>query len=100
MATKLMKLYFSQAQKADVVDCLLQVDSISGFSIYAIEGYSRSHERYDLVEQISGARRMLTAEIICTDAAVPALQNALAQLHFSDPLRYTLVAIEANGHLN
>lgn len=99
MNSKLLKLYFSREQKADVVDCLLQVDSISGFSLYDVEGFSRRHEVFDLAEQIRGARRVLSAEIICTGDDIALIQNELKQLHFKEPVRYLLVPLEDIGHI-
>ncbi len=99
MKSQLLKLYFSREQKPEVVDCLLQVDSLSGFSLYDIEGFSRRHESFDLSEQIRGARRMLAAEIICTNAEVQSIRNQLKQIHFKDSVRFVLLAIEDDGHV-
>ncbi|MCA1768102.1 MAG: DUF3240 family protein [Idiomarina sp.] len=99
MKSKLLKLYFSREQKAEVVDCLLQVDSLSGFSLYDIEGFSRRHESFDLAEQIRGARRMLTAEIICSDAEVKLVQSELKKLHFKEPVRYNVLELDDCGHV-
>ncbi len=98
MTSKLLKLYFSREQKADVVDCLLQVDSLSGFSLYDIEGFSRRHESFDLAEQIRGARHMLSAEIICTDDEIQLIQNELKQLHFKESVRFVLLPLDDYGH--
>lgn len=98
MPTKLIKLYFSREQKADLVDSLIQLDVISGFSLYDIDGYSRNHGRFDIGEQIRGARRMLVAEIICTSDDVSTIHHALSQLHFKEPIRYAVQTLDEVGH--
>ena len=99
MNSKLLKLYFSREQKADVVDCLLQIDALSGFSLYEIDGFSRRHERYDIAEQIRGARRMLAAEVVCNEHDLTEIRAALQRLNVKEPIRFTLHPIEAMGHL-
>jgi len=98
MPNKLLKLYFSREQKADLVDCLIQLECLSGFSLYDIDGFSRNHERYDIGEQIRGARRMIMAEIICSGEDVTHIREALSELHFNEPVRFSMQKIEDVGH--
>ncbi|HAS14938.1 MAG TPA: DUF3240 domain-containing protein [Idiomarina abyssalis] len=98
MLNKLLKLYFSREQKADLVDCLIQLDYLSGFSLYDIDGFSRNHERFDVGEQIRGARGMLMAEVICSVDDVARIREALSQLHFKEPIRYVMQSVEDVGH--
>jgi len=98
MSNKLLKLYFSREQKADIVDCLIQLDGLSGFSLYDMDGFSRNHEPFDIGEQIRGARRMLMVEVICTEADVVRIRESLSSLHFNESIRYLLQPIEAQGH--
>ncbi|WP_289116733.1 DUF3240 family protein [uncultured Idiomarina sp.] len=98
MPNKLLKLYLSREQKADLVDCLIQLDVISGFSFYDIDGFSRNHERFDIDEQVRGARRMVMAEVICSNEDVHCIQEAISQLHFKEPMRYTLQPLNDVGH--
>jgi hypothetical protein len=100
MSNKLLKLYFSREQRSEVVDCLMQVTSISGFSIYDIDGFSRRHEQFDIGEQIRGARHMQVAEIIATEQDIVAIRDAVRALHFGEPLRYLVQPLEAVGHFN
>ncbi|RUO76175.1 DUF3240 family protein [Idiomarina seosinensis] len=99
MPNKLIKLYFSCEQKVDLVDSLIQLDIISGFSLYAIDGFSRDHERFDISEQIKGSRRMMVAEIICSDDDITTVLKSLSNLHFREPIRYVIQPIENTGHL-
>lgn len=98
MPNKLLKLYFNCEQKADLTDCLIQLDVISGFTLYSIDGFSRNHQRFDIDEQIRGARRMLMAEIICSEDDIAHIREALSNLYFSDPIRYVIQSIESIGH--
>ncbi|WP_411359805.1 DUF3240 family protein [Pseudidiomarina salilacus] len=98
MSLKLLKIYFSEAQKPDVIDALLKAKVVSGFSVYAIDGFGRVHERYDISEQIRGARRMVIAEVVCEPDVIKAVEQAISTLHFKDPIRYMVHNVEDCGH--
>ena len=98
MSNKLLKLYFSREQKDDILDCLIQLNCLSGFSLYDIDGFSRNHKRFDIGEQIRGARRMFVVEVICRETDVAKIRKSLSALHFNESIRYLLQPIETDGH--
>ena len=100
MSLKLLKIYFSEAQKPDIIDVLLKTEEVSGFSIYAIDGFGRAHERYDISEQIRGARRMVMAEIVCEPEVIKSVEMAISNLHFKDRIRYMVHTVDECGHFH
>ena len=53
-----------QEIKDDLVDDLMALDIISGFSLTVIDGYSREHSHYSIDEQVEGYRRFFRFEVL------------------------------------
>lgn len=97
MSERLIKLYFTGEQRPDIVDALMQVDNLSGFTLYAIEGFSHRQDRFDLDEQIRGSRSMYSAEVICNDKTFTEIKTSLKKLNFNEPLRYYVTELSEQG---
>ncbi|MGM0480541.1 MAG: DUF3240 family protein [Pseudomonadota bacterium] len=97
MSEQLIKLYFTAEQHPDIVDALMQVENLSGFTLYAVEGFSHRQQRFDLNEQIKGSRSMYSAEVICNAETFAAIKESLSNLHFNEPLRYYITELHEQG---
>lgn len=63
MNEQLLIVMVAETIREDMIDALIQCQSIGGFSQYAINGYSREHSQYDLSEQVAGYRKLCRFEI-------------------------------------
>lgn len=83
----------------EMVDTLMALDSISGFTVQAAGGFSREHSRFSLAEQVEGSRRLSRFEVLHESSARPALLSALAPVAGRERLRYWVVPVIEQGHL-
>ncbi|GGZ03006.1 MULTISPECIES: DUF3240 family protein [Shewanella] len=85
--------------KDDIVDTLMSLDYLSGFSLVDICGFSREHSQYNLKEQVEGYRQFYKFEIMHPQQSQEALLTTLAQVCQHNPCRYWIVPIASNGVL-
>ena len=83
----------------DVVDCLMGCDSISGFNMTAMAGYSKEHSQYDLREQVEGYRQFFKFEVMHLRAQHAELMSALRSTCASANIRYWFVPVLEQGYL-
>ena len=83
----------------DVVDALIGCDTISGFNMTTIAGYSREHSQYDLREQVEGYRQFFKFEVMHPAARQAALMDALRPACAVAGVRYWIVPLREQGHL-
>ena len=62
----------------DLVDYLLVLDCIAGFTSYHARGHGLVNEELSLAEQVSGRRKRLQFEILMDDVDVNTLIDGLA----------------------
>ena len=74
-----LTVYVEQKRKEDVIDCLLPLTCISGFSISPCFGYSRDNAKLDLAEQVAGGRQLWKLDILHSDKDTNAIISALAK---------------------
>lgn len=60
----------------DLVDYLLQLDYVSGFTSFQVRGHGR-HSVMSLAEQVSGRRKRTQIEIVLQEADVPEVLQGL-----------------------
>ncbi len=99
MKYQLLTAIFSDSIKDDVVDALIALEDISGFSMCATDGYSRRHSQYDLREQVVGYRRQCRAEVMHREMQEPALLAALESLCAASHIRYWITPLTTAGEL-
>ncbi len=99
MTQQLLTAVFPGSLKDEVVDALIALEDISGFSLCDIDGYSREHSQYDIAEQVAGYRRMCRLEVMHLQAQQDALLSALAQTSAASHLRYWISPVLASGTL-
>lgn len=61
---EMLHVFFPLSFRDTVVDALLELDDLDGFSIVPIDGHSRENSQFDKLEQVVGYRRMIRLEII------------------------------------
>lgn len=83
--------------KDDLVDDLMQLDIISGFSLTVIDGYSREHSHYSVDEQVEGYRRFFRFEILHRTTQEQQILEALKQTCGPANIRYWLQPVSKVG---
>lgn len=94
-----LSLYIESNQKDDVIDCLLPLEYISGFSLSACFGYSRNHATLDVAEQVAGGRSLLQVDIIHDSDHTASIINALKAVNARHPIRFTVVPVMQQGFI-
>ena len=62
----------------DLVDYLLSLSCVSGFTSYPVRGHGH-HQNLSVAEQVSGRRKRLQVEIMLEEDAVPTLLSGLVE---------------------
>ena len=94
-----LTVYVEQKGKEDVIDCLLPLTCISGFSISPCFGYSRDNAKLDLAEQVAGGRQLWKLDILHSDKDTNAIISALQSVNTHNPMRYVLSPVISHGHI-
>ncbi|WP_339773633.1 DUF3240 family protein [uncultured Paraglaciecola sp.] len=61
---QLLIVIVPQELKDNIVDTLIGLEAISGFSLSKIQGYSREHHHYNIQEQVEGFRDFYRFELL------------------------------------
>lgn len=99
MTEQLLVLMVADAVREDMIDALIQCESIQGFSQYEINGFSREHSQYDLAEQVAGYRRLCRFEVKHRAEQEEALLELVRQVCRASHARYWVVPIIRTGQL-
>jgi hypothetical protein len=98
-SSQLLTLFIDKEMEADVVDCLIQLDGVNGFTVSKSFGFSSESAHLNKAEQVAGGRHMLKVEIIHNSNCAHVALESLAGLNSRNPLRYIITPIIESGHL-
>jgi len=84
--------------KDDIVDELMSLPQLSGFNLRKINGYSKEHSSFNIIEQVEGYRELFQFEVLINCADQEKVMSALRPICQSAHLRYWLIPIIENGH--
>lgn len=97
---QLLVLNIAPRLEEDLVDLLLSLDAVGGFTSYPVRGHGRTTTHtMSLTEQVTGRRKRVQFELLLDEKAVPGLLEALAESVGRDVYWWTQ-PILASGHLN
>lgn len=65
------------ALEEDLVDYLLSIDSVEGFTSYAVQGHG-DHHNLSVAEQVSGRRRRVLFEMLIDQSDYEQITSSLA----------------------
>ena len=85
--------------KDDVVDTLISCETISGFNMQTIAGFSREHSQYNLREQVEGHREYFQFEVMHLLQQEQSLLDSLRPVCASAHIRYWVVPVLSQGHI-
>lgn len=86
--------------KDDMVDDLMALDIISGFSLTVIDGYSREHSHYSIDEQVEGYRRFFRFEVLHQQEQEVQILKALEKTCSPAKVRYWVQPVTRVGRFN
>jgi len=86
--------------KDDLVDDLMALDIISGFSLTVIDGYSREHSHYSIDEQVEGYRRFFRFEVLHQQEQELQILQALEQTCSPAKVRYWVQPVSRMGRFD
>lgn len=84
--------------KDDLVDNLMVLDFISGFSLSSIDGYSRSHSHYNINEQVEGYRKFYRFEVLHQETQEAEVMKQLKKTCSKTKARYWIMPVSSIGH--
>lgn len=84
--------------KDDLVDTLISLDYISGFSFTEIGGYSKTHSQYDISEQVQGYRKLQRFEVIHSANYEQFILDSLTKVCKKAHVRYWISPITLTSH--
>lgn len=95
---QLLVLIVADELQDDIVDSLILLEDISGFTLSTIEGYSREHSQFNLRELVEGHRKMSRFEILHDSAQETEILAVLGAACGDRQARYW-ISPTRSGHL-
>ncbi|KAA1193065.1 DUF3240 domain-containing protein [Pseudohalioglobus sediminis] len=97
MNKQILTAVFSEEIKDEIIDTMMSLEVVSGFTLGAVHGYSREHSRYDIKEQVAGHRRMCRIEVMHGEDQEQVLLAALQDAGKASHVRYWISPVSGSG---
>jgi nitrogen regulatory protein PII len=94
---QLLTIIIPVSMKTTLVDVLMAYESISGFTMTKVAGFSRQHSQYSIQEQVVGYKDFYRIEVVLENTQVNPLLRHLCQFKDRYPLRYWLLPLTDAG---
>lgn len=85
--------------KDDLVDALIGMEFVGGFTLGLVEGYSRAHSHFNLQEQVQGHRAFCRFEVLHAPGDLTRIRAQLNHVCGAETVRYWLLPVAGQGHL-
>jgi hypothetical protein len=93
-------VFFAPARRRDdIVDALMGLDAVSGFSFSDGGGFSRQHSHLNQQEQVQGFGDYERFEVLCDDETVRKILSQLASIAGRDHIRYWVTPVSTQGQI-
>jgi len=99
MSECLLVIVVTPAMEEEMVDWLLQQDSLSGFSSMAVNGHGTSHTQLSAAEQVAGRQRKMMFHVHGEETLLRELLDDLKGRFSASGIHYWLMPLLAGGHL-
>ncbi|MDP5036058.1 MAG: DUF3240 family protein [Alishewanella sp.] len=100
---EMLYVFFPLEQRDAVVDSLLAIDDLSGFSIVTLDGHSRDNSQFDRLEQVVGYRQLCRVEVIVNkllrEQVIVQLRQCRSAKTGNSGFRYYVMPVLESGHL-
>ena len=99
MEQQLLSLVFDGASKDDLIDLLMGLEQVSGFTLSEVSGFSHEHAQYDIAEQVAGYRQLYRIDVLHNPEQLNVLLQALKGLGTANGIRYWVTPVLEAGKL-
>lgn len=96
---QLITIMLNKSIKDDAVDIVLNLENITGFTLYNAYGYSRKHAQYDIKEQVEGYKDFYRLDIVHSPDDLKQLLQAFSQLDGRFKLKYWVLPLIDCGEI-
>jgi hypothetical protein len=96
---QVLVLVAPDSRREDIIDALMSLPAISGFTLAKAMGFSAEHSHFNLRGQVEGCRAFSRFEVVFAPAVLPSLLEALSAAVGSETLRYWVIDVPDCGHL-
>ncbi|MAF76431.1 MAG: hypothetical protein CMF17_11385 [Idiomarinaceae bacterium] len=86
------------ALRESLVDGLISVAALSGFTVIPVQGFSRAHDSFKHSEQVQGYRELIQFQILLNDDNKDAVMTTILPLCRSASLRFWTTPVVDEGH--
>ena len=84
--------------KDAVVDILMAIESLSGFNIKPIQGFSRRHAAFSSKEKVQGFKDFAQFEVLVDEETKPIVFETLQPLCSANEVKYWCLSVSESGH--
>ncbi|GGO63483.1 DUF3240 family protein [Bowmanella pacifica] len=95
----LLSILLPLKAKEEVVDRLMSLDWLSGFTIRSIEGHSREHANLSIREQVQGYKQLVQFDIMLQESGLSSVFEQLTGVLQPGSMRYWVVPVRATGRI-
>ena len=96
---QILVLVIADSRRDDVVDALMSLDLISGFTMTPAMGFSAQHSQFSVREQVEGYRTFARFEILLDATTLEPVLETLADAAGSESSRYWVAEAPVSGDL-
>ena len=96
---QLITIIIDKSIKDDAVDIVLNLENITGFTLYQAYGFSRKHAKYDIKEQVEGYKDFYRLDIAHEPQDLDGLLQAFSQLSGHFKLKYWVTPLISCGEI-
>lgn len=97
--SQMLSVVVDEASRDDVIDLLMTMDDISGFTLSTVNGFSREHSQYDIAEQVAGYRQLFRIDILHDVHQCEGLLTGMRDLKAASSIRYWVTPVIETGKL-
>ena len=96
---QLITIMINKSIKDDAVDVVLNLENITGFTLYNAYGFSRKHAQYDIKEQVEGYKDFYRLDIVHDSNDLGDLLEAFSHLGGRFKLKYWVLPLIDCGEI-
>jgi len=95
----LLSIVVSPSVEDSLVDWLLEVDDVTGFTSFPVNGHGSSVHSMNLSEQVAGSRRKILFQTYLSQSQALQILDKMKQDFDNCGIHYWLTPLSAGGHL-
>lgn len=96
---QILTLIVDAASHDDLVDTLMGLESITGFTQSSVNGFSHAHAQFDIAEQVAGHRELFRFDVQHEAPQLERLLATIKELRTANGIHYWVTPVLASGKL-